>query len=249
MSASLIHPRRPFLLLSTRPEDETAFAEVISFRTKMGLGADGLVQKRLESRPLGELDLGDYSGILLGGSPFNSSDPIKSPMQSRVEEDLARLMVEVLDRDFPLFGACYGVGTVGTAIGAVIDDTYSESPRVIDVSVTEHGSRDPLLAGIPGRFSTMVGHKEAITVLPDVAEVLVTGEHCPVQMFRVRENVYATQFHPELAPDAFELRLRVYADAGYYQPGELDSILAGTRGVDLTVDDAILRNFALRYAR
>jgi GMP synthase (glutamine-hydrolysing) len=249
MSGSVIHPRKPFLLLSTRPETEAASAEVVSFRSKMGLGPDGLVQVRLESRPLGDLDLRDYSGVLLGGSPFNASEPIKSPLQNRVEADLARLMEEVLDRDFPLFGACYGVGTVGTAIGAVIDGTYSESPRVISVSVTDLGARDPLLEGIPGNFSTMVGHKEAVAVLPDAAAVLVTGESCPVQMFRVQENVYATQFHPELAPEAFEQRLRIYANAGYHDPSELDSIIAMTRGVDLTVDDAILRNFALRYAR
>lgn len=246
MSASLLHPRRPFLLLSTRPENEAASAEVLSFRAKMGLGIDGLVQKRLEARPLGKLDLGEYSGVLLGGSPFNSSEPVKAPLQQRVEADLANLMDEVIDRDYPLFGACYGVGTVGTAIGAVIDDTYSEKPRVIEVRVT---GEDPLLEGLPERFHTMVGHKEAITVLPDVAEVLVTGEHCPTQMFRVRENIYATQFHPELAPAEFEQRLRIYANAGYYEPGELSEIIAGTRGVDLTVDDAILRNFALRYAR
>ena len=249
MSGSLIRPRKPFLLLSTRPETEAASAEVLSFRTKMGLDPEGLVQVRLESRPLGDLDLRDFSGVLLGGSPFNSSDQVKSPVQTRVEEDLARLMDEVLDRDFPLFGACYGVGTVGTAIGAVIDGTYSESPRVIGVNVTERGSRDPLLEGLPGSFSTMVGHKEAVTVLPDVAEVLVAGDNCPVQMFRVQDNVYATQFHPELAPDAFEQRLRIYAHAGYYEPHELETILAGTRGVDLTVDDGILRNFARRYAR
>ncbi|WP_241228344.1 glutamine amidotransferase [Corynebacterium hylobatis] len=246
MSRPLIRPRRPFLLLSTRPEDEAAAAEFLSFRAKMGLEADGLVQFRLESRPLERLDLAEFSGILLGGSPFNSSEPVKAPLQQRVEADLARLMDEVLDRDYPLFGACYGVGTVGTAIGAVIDGTYSEKPRVIEVRVT---GQDPLLDGLPERFHTMVGHKEAITVLPDVAEVLITGEDCPTQMFRVQENIYATQFHPELAPAEFEQRLRIYANAGYYEPGELGAIIAGTRGVDLTVDDALLRNFALRYVR
>ena len=102
---------------------------------------------------------------------------------------------------------------------------------------------------MPESFHTMVGHKEAVAVLPDVATVLATGQDCPTQMFRVQDNVYATQFHPELAPAAFEQRLRIYANAGYYEPHELDAILAGTRGVDLTVDDRILRNFATRYAR
>lgn len=246
MSGPTIHPRKPFVLLSTRPENEAAAAEVVSFREKMGLGRDGIVQIRLEERPLGRLDLRDFSGIILGGSPFNSSDAVKSPLQQRVEADLALMMDEVLDRDYPLFGACYGVGTVGTAIGARIDGTYSEKPRVIEVSVVRE---DPLLEGVLESFNTMVGHKEAITVLPDVATLLATGQDCPTQMFRVQDNVYATQFHPELAPAQFEQRLRIYANAGYYEPHELAEILAGTRGVDLTRDDRILRNFATRYAR
>lgn len=240
---------RPFLLLSTRLEDEAAAAELVSFREKMGLSDDQVVQHRLEAEPLGDLDLDDYSGILLGGSPFNASDPHKSDLQLRVEADLARLMAEVLDRDFPLFGACYGVGTVGTAIGATIDETYSEKPRVIGVTRAEEAADEPILEGMPERFSTMVGHKEAIRVLPDTAIVLVRGDHCPIQMFRIGANVFATQFHPELAPEAFAQRLRIYADAGYYEPGELDDILATTEGVDLTVDDRILRNFARIYGR
>lgn len=240
---------RPFLLLSTRPEDEAAAAELVSFRERMGLSDDQVVQHRLEAEPLGDLDLDDYSGILLGGSPFNASDPHKSDLQLRVEADLARLMAEVLDRDFPLFGACYGVGTVGTAIGATIDETYSEKPRVIGVTRAEEAADEPILEGMPERFSTMVGHKEAIRVLPDTAVVLVRGDHCPIQMFRYGANVFATQFHPELAPEAFAQRLRIYADAGYYEPGELDDILATTEGVDLTVDDRILRNFARIYGR
>lgn len=246
MSGSTIHPRKPFVLLSTRPENVAAAAELVSFREKMGLGPDGIVQIRLEARELGRLDLRDFSGVILGGSPFNASDPVKSPLQMRVEADLARMMDEVLDRDFPLFGACYGVGTVGTAIGARIDDTYSEKPKVIEVSLVRE---DPLLEGMPQSFHTMVGHKEAVAVLPDVATVLATGQDCPTQMFRVQDNIYATQFHPELAPAEFEQRLRIYAHAGYYEPHELDEILAGTRGVDLSVDDRIMRNFATRYAR
>ncbi|RNE49180.1 glutamine amidotransferase [Corynebacterium alimapuense] len=240
---------RPFLLISTRPEDEAAAAELISFREKMELDDTGLIQHRLESQPLNDLNLDEWSGILLGGSPFNASDAWKTPLQLRVEADLARLMNQVIAEDFPMFGACYGVGTVGTAIGANIDDTFGEKPRVIEVGLTEKGRKDPMLEGLPERFSTMVGHKEAIALLPAEAEVLVQGEHCPIQMFRYLRNIYATQFHPELSPEAFAQRLRIYADAGYYEPGELSDILATTRGVDLTVDDRVLLNFARTYAR
>lgn len=240
---------KPFLLLSTRPEDDASAAELVSFREKMGLDRAGITQFRLEASPLGDVDLDNYSGIVLGGSPFDNSEPDKSKLQLRVESDIARVMAEVLERDFPLFGACYGIGAVGTAIGAVVDPTYGEPASVVDVTLTDEGKSDPMLEGMPPTFKSMVGHKDAITSLPDRAVLLATGNNCPVQMFRVGANVYATQFNPELDPEAFAYRLRVYADRGYYAPGELDSIIATTVNVDLTVDDLLLRNFARIHQR
>lgn len=235
---------KPFLLISTRPEDDASAAELVSFREKMGLIDDEIIQIRLQSRPLGDFRIDDYSGIVLGGSPFNNSDEVKSELQQRVEADVARIMDEVLERDFPLFGACYGIGAVGTSIGALVDPTYGETASVVAISLTDEGKVDPVLEGMPPTFQSMVGHKDAITSLPDRAVLLASGEACPVQMFRVGKNVYATQFHPELDPEAFAFRLRVYEGRGYYAPGELDSIIATTVNVDLTVDDLLLRNFA-----
>ena len=76
--------QRPFLLLSTRPEDETAAEELNSFATAMGLPAAAIEQRRVEAAPLGEVRFEDYSGIILGGSPFNNTDLSKSQLQLRV---------------------------------------------------------------------------------------------------------------------------------------------------------------------
>lgn len=240
---------KPFLLISTRPEDNACAAELVSFREKMGLIDDEIIQVRLEQAPLGDFDIEDYSGIVLGGSPFNSSDAVKTELQQRVEADIARIMTDVLERDFPLFGACYGIGAVGTSIGAVVDPTYGETASVVDISLTDEGKVDPVLEGMPPVWQSMVGHKDAITSLPGHAVLLASGESCPVQMFRVGSNVYATQFHPELDPEAFAYRLRVYEGRGYYGPGELDGIIATTVNVDLSVDDLLLRNFARIHRR
>ena len=40
-------------------------------------------------------------------------------MQHRVERELSALLDEVVARDFPFFGACYGVGTLGVHQGGV----------------------------------------------------------------------------------------------------------------------------------
>jgi len=43
-------------------------------------------------------------------------------------------------------------------------------------------------------------------------------------MFRIGENVYATQFHPEDDAEEFALRVDVYANHGYFEPHELEAI-------------------------
>lgn len=89
----------------------------------------------------------------------------------------------------------------------------------------------------------MVGHKEAIEELPAGATLLATGVACPVQMFRLGPNAYATQFHPELDADTFEQRLRIYADQGYYQPGGSVRAVADARRFDVARSAQVLRNF------
>ncbi len=85
---------KPFLLLAIRAEDAAADNEYDSFLSLAGLAEAQLHRTRLEQRPLGDFDLRDWSGILLGGGPFNYTDPEdrKSPVQRRVEADLQRLL-------------------------------------------------------------------------------------------------------------------------------------------------------------
>ena len=133
---------RPFLLLSSRAEDLAADEEYAAFLRCTGLSRDGLQRIRLEAAPLPRLDLDDWSGILIGGGPFNSSDPAdqKSAVQRRVEADLNALLDDVVARDFPFFGACYGVGTLGAHQGGVVDRTYGEALACVPIEVTDAGS-------------------------------------------------------------------------------------------------------------
>lgn len=242
---------KPFLLLATRAEDVPADEEYALFLRFTGLAEGELIRRRLEAEPLGEIDLEDYSGIFVGGGPFNASDPPekKSAVQHRVEAEIAGLLDEVIARDFPFFGACYGIGTVGAHQGAVIDGRYREPISVVEVHRTDAGAADPLLADMPDTFAAFVGHKEAISALPASATLLVRGDTCPVQMFRVGQNVYATQFHPECDVEGISTRIRAYAGHGYFAAGELDLTLAAVRRLPVVHTGGVLRRFVTRYAR
>jgi GMP synthase (glutamine-hydrolysing) len=242
---------RPFLLLSSRAEDVAAEDEYAAFLRCTGLSGSQLHRIRMEAAPLPELDLDAYSGVLIGGGPFNSSDPpdLKSSVQHRVEREMALLLDRIVDRDFPFFGACYGVGTLGVHQGGIIDRTFAEPISAACIQLTPDGLADPLLEGIPAEFDAFVGHKEACSVLPSSAVLLATSTGCPVQMFRGKRNVYATQFHPELDVDALCLRIEVYKDYGYFEPSQAQSLKDMARRSVVSEPPRLLKNFVERYAR
>lgn len=234
---------KPFLLLSTRAEDAAAHAEQLSFARAAGLAPAMLHQIRLERERPRALDMSRYAGVIVGGGPYNASDESKSAVQLEVEAWFADHLAEVLETGFPFFGACYGVGLLGTVGRGRVSRKHGEEAAVVEISVTADGADDPVLAGLPERFHAMVGHKEAIEELPAGATLLATGAACPVQMFRLGPNAYATQFHPELDADTFEQRLRIYADQGYYQPGGSARAVADARRFDVARSARVLRNF------
>lgn len=242
---------KPFVLLATRADDRPADEEYDLFRRFAGLTEDQLIRVRLEAGPMPSIPLADVSGFIVGGSPFNASDPQsgKSAVQLRVESEMQRLLDEVVAADFPFLGACYGVGTLGVHEGAEIDGTYSEPISVVPVTLTESGAADPLFSGIPREFSAFVGHKEGVRTLPDHVVPLASSPTCPVQAFRVGQNVYATQFHPELDVSGITTRIHAYADRGYFAPHELDLTLAAVTREPVIHTGRVLANFVDRYAR
>jgi GMP synthase (glutamine-hydrolysing) len=200
---------------------------------------------------LGPIDIADWSGIILGGGPFNVSDPAetKSPTQRRVESELLPLIGRIVDRDSPFLGCCYGVGTLGSVIGATVDRTYPEPVGGMPITVTAAGREDPLFAEVPDVFDAYGGHKEAATTLPSDVACLATSTACPVQAFRVGENVYATQFHPELDLEGIDTRIDTYKTYGYFAPESAESLKTEVRQWHVEFPGTILRRFIERYAR
>ncbi len=242
---------KPFLLLAIRADDAAADSEYESFLAFAGLGERDLRRVRLEQRPLGNIDLAEWSGIFLGGGPFNFSDPegSKSPVQRQVEADLRGLLDRVITAGFPFLGACYGIGALGSHQGAVVDRRYGEPVGPVPVTLTRAGRKDPLLRGLPGTFDAFAGHKEAVSALPGHAVLLATSPACPVQAFRIGLRAYATQFHPELDAAGLCTRIEVYKHAGYFEPEQAGALKALAHRSNVIHPPAILRRFAQRYAR
>lgn len=241
---------KPFLFLATRADDDVADQEYEAVLRGCGLDEPALRRVRLERDELGQVDLADWSGVILGGSPFNISDPVaeKSDTQRRVEHELAGLAARVVAADFPFLGACYGIGTLGTLAGGEVDRRFGEPVGPVEVTLCDAGREDRLLGVLPASFQAFVGHKEAVAVLPHGAVLLASSATCPVQAFRIGQHVYATQFHPELDVPGLLRRAEVYRHHGYFPPEELQAVQDRARGAVVTEPARLLARFAELYA-
>jgi len=219
--------RKPVLILQLRPEDVTSDSEYACILKYGGLRAENTCRKRIEKQGIpDDLNLEDYSAIIVGGSPFDISirQDRKSGIQKKIEADFNRLLEQVVTRDFPFLGACSGNGLLGNYLGTSISAKYAEAVGCVTLDITEAGKQDKLLRGFPKQIDVLLGHKEAVDTLPEGAMLLMTGSNCPVQMFRIGDNVYATQFHPEGDAEEFILRIDTYRNHGYFEPHEADDL-------------------------
>lgn len=240
----------PVLVLQLRPEDATSDSEYEAILRHGRLRPEAVGRIRLEKGPFPAIDLDRHAAIIVGGSPFEVSTPedLKSPVQRRIEAGFNDLLDRVVARDFPFLGACSGNGLLGAWLGAPLSERYAEPVGGAEIRRTEEGRADFLLRGLPDRFRVLLGHKEACDEVPPGAVLLATSEACPVQMFRVGENVYATQFHPEGDAEGFGVRIRTYRHHGYFPPERAEALLAAVRDEDTPVAREILARFVERYA-
>ena len=151
--------------------------------------------------------------MIVGGGPGCVSDvpAEKSPVEKRIEDAVLGLMPEVVGRDVPFLGCCYGIGILGHFLGAPVGKgRYGEPVGAVACRVTEDGRADPLLAGMPERFNALVGAQGGGGGAAGGLRAAGRLRPCPFQMIRRGRNVYATQFHPEADADGFALRMRVY---------------------------------------
>jgi GMP synthase (glutamine-hydrolysing) len=139
------------------------------------------------------------------------------------------------------------VGTLGIHQGAVVDRAFGEPVGAVRVTLTNEGKADPVFGALPETFEAFVGHKEAVSKLPGHAVHLAGSESCPVQAFRFGDNVYATQFHPELDVEGICFRIDVYKHHGYFEPHRAEEIKAMARSSDVRHPETVLRAFAARY--
>ena len=232
-----------------RPEDETCQSEFEAILQVGNIERESAEQVRVEKLESFDLDLSQYSAIIAGGSPFDvsSREYKKGEVQKNVEKFFGQLFDQVIPSDQPFLGICSGNGLLGNYYGTNISRRYGEGIGSVMINLTPDAEKDSLLRGLPEEFLALVGHKEACDSVPKDAVLLASSETCPVQMFRIKNNVYAVQFHPEGDEDEFILRIQVYKNHGYFPPEQADELIKRLKGIQTPVPKEILRRFVEKY--
>lgn len=141
-----------------------------------------------------------YSGAITMGGYMGANDDIEFPWLI----DARSLMKDLVANDIPFFGICLGGQLLAAAVDGKVEPTPVPEIGVATFRVTPDASSDAVFGHLAGKeVIAAEWHKDYITDLPNEAIVLAGNDVCPVQAFRMGQNVYGVQFHPEVDSEIF----------------------------------------------
>ncbi len=147
-----------------------------------------------ERVPIGETDGVVLTGSTAGVYESNEYDWIAE------QETLVRDLVE---REIPLLGVCFGHQIVNTALGGVVEHVGTEAALVEAELAT-----DPIFADVDPVVVSL--HGDEVIEVGEGLEVIAAADHAPLFGTRHRSApVRTVQFHPEITAD---LRQQLLAD-------------------------------------
>ena len=154
-------------------------------------------------------DVEDAHAVFIGGAGAYSVTRYHS-----FTEPLEELVQELVERDRPVFGACWGHQFLVKLFGGeVVEDPALSEIGTFHVELTPDGKADPLFAGVHNPFWVQLGHKDSAASLGPGWRELAYSERSRNQAIRYLDKpVYSTQFHSELNEQRLRERLEVYVD-------------------------------------
>lgn len=135
--------------------------------------------------------------IVLGGGYLPDADD-KAPWLPATRN----LVRQALDHNTPLLGICLGGQLLAHVAGGTVQgDTGAPENGSTPITIRPQARTDRLFALLGPTVPAIEHHVDTITALPPGAVWLAETQRCPYQAFRIGDNAWGTQFHPEIDPD------------------------------------------------
>lgn len=141
-------------------------------------------------------DITGYDGLLILGGCMDAVDDENFPYF----QPLMRLICAFNAAERPVLGLCLGAQLIARAYGAPVPRMGWTERGYVPLTRTRASEGDPLLHGLPDSFSLLNWHQDTFD-LPPGATLLLTGENCRNQAFRLGESCYGFQPHFEASTD------------------------------------------------
>ena len=230
---------KPILLLQYRT-DESRHHEQLCIAKKLGLTIENLdIRNVIEQQPLPTpQQLQNYAGVISGASgQFNVTD-WSAQVQSAIEKTYP-LMDQIIAQDFPFLALCFG----HQLLAQMYQGKVERNPRQAEsgstrIMLTPPGQNSPLYTSLPKQFYSASGHKDSVTKMPTDAKLLAISEKCFIQSYQIKNNIFTTQFHPELDIDDVKFRLTLRPE--YLFGRTVDEIISEYK--DISQSGIILKN-------
>lgn len=155
----------------------------------------------------------DYDLLVVMGGPQSASNIEEAPY---LAEEIA-LIRKTIGAGIPVLGICLGAQLIGEALGARTERSPNKEIGVFPIELTEEGLNDPLLRGLPTRFSVAHWHNDMPGLTAEAA-ILAGSRGCPRQIIRYSPLVYGFQCHPEI--NKGNMQAMVDHCSGDLSPGE-----------------------------
>jgi len=111
---------------------------------------------------------------------------------------LEKYIKNVVSKDIPMLGICYGHQLIAKALGGRSDyNPKGKEIGTVMISTVNSGGSDPLLKDLPKKFCAYVTHSQSVLKLPPRAKVLGKNAHDPHQIVRFAARCWGVQIHPE----------------------------------------------------
>jgi GMP synthase (glutamine-hydrolysing) len=160
-----------------------------------------------------------YGAVLVFGGAMHADQVGHHPWLS--EENL--FLQRLLDLHTPVLGICLGAQLIAKAANAPVHPAAEFEIGWHPVELTEAAAEDPLLGRLPQSFDAFQWHYYTYG-LPAGAVELAQSSVC-TQAFRLGENAWGVQFHPEVTL----AQVQSWVDEKEEVPVDDEALMAETR--------------------